>query len=99
MKLHGYYIQAAKKLTEETWQEKISGLAAYILTTKLKRVQHVCNEWNKNDLGNIHKHLVELKNQLMYLQNQHYTPEIGKQEKEKQQELQLLLDMEESFCA
>ena len=42
-------------------------------------------------------HLADLKNQLTYLQNQHYTPEIVKQEKEKQQELQLLLDMEESF--
>ena len=45
---------SCKKLIEETWQERISGSAAYILTTKLKRVQQVCNEWNKNDLGNIH---------------------------------------------
>ena len=90
---------SCKKLIEETWQERISGSAAYILTTRLKRVQQVCNEWNKNDLGNIHKHLADLKNQLTYLQNQHYTPEIVKQEKEKQQELQLLLDMEESFWA
>ena len=90
---------SCKKLIEETWQERISGSAAYILTTKLKRVQQVCNEWNKNDLGNIHKRLADLKNQLTYLQNQYYTPEIVKQEKEKQQELQLLLDMEESFWA
>lgn len=62
-------------------------------------MQQVCNEWNKNDLGNIHKRLANLKNQLMHLQNQHYTLEIVNQEKEKQQELQLLLDMEESFWA
>ena len=74
---------SCKKLIEETWQERISGSVAYILTTRLKRVQQVCNEWNKNDLGNIHKRLVDLKNQLTYLQNQHYTPEIVKQEKEK----------------
>ena len=62
-------------------------------------MQQVCSEWNKNDLWNIHKRLADLKNQLTHLQNQHYTLEIVKQEKEKQQELQLLLDMEESFWA
>ena len=73
---------SCKKLIEETWQERISCSAAYILTTKLKRVQQVCNEWNKNDLGNIHKHLADLKNQLTYLQNQHYTPESQTRERE-----------------
>lgn len=79
--------------------KKISRSAAHIMTTKFKRVQKVCNEWNKKDLGNIHYRLAELKNQLTYLQNQYHTPEISKQEKEKQQELQLLLNMEETFWA
>lgn len=50
-----------------------------------------------NDLGNIHKKLSNLKSRLSDLQNQHYTPESARQEHLKQQELQLLLDMEETF--
>ena len=48
---------SCKKLIEDTLQEKISGSVTHILTTKFKKVQKVCNEWNKNDLGNIHKRL------------------------------------------
>lgn len=69
------------------------------MVTKLRRIQDACRDWSKKDLGNINQKLAQLKEQLTILQTQEYKQEIAELEKRKQQELQLLLDMEETFWA